>query len=470
MESKKQLIRVGIAFLAVLALASVIQPAAAKKSSKVTLTSPADGSVVQTNRPVFRGRASSAKADARTVLVKVYSGSRISKRAKPLLILKAKRLKSSFRIKATKSIPKGSYAVRASQRSKKQTFYSPVQVFTVARKRSSQQTRPVAPVFNNVVPLSGSDDNTPKIFGRAPTGSKVKLYATNNCSGTPMGSGSAEAFSSSGLAIEVADNSITALRATAVLSGVTSKCSRSQITYKESTPTLGIPDFFAGYHIDDFALIQAVPGAITMVADPLGSGQTVFKVTVNEQDVYPRTPTENPRAQALSPDMINPSKEFWLKTSFLLPNDFPAEVPGWLSLISVYGPPFNGSGPWSVGLEGDQMNWRRNDTYDWDVPWSSSYPRNQWVTVLLHQKFDSNGYVEMWIDGQPIIFFAGAETSNPNDISPTAHLVMQTMDSSNNGGNNHAKIMQYRQAGMFDSATVFFKPLLIGSTRASVGG
>jgi hypothetical protein len=45
---------------------------------------------------------------------------------------------------------------------------------------------------------------------------------------------------------------------------------------------------------------------------------------------------------------------------------------------------------------------------------------------------------------------------------------MATMDASNNRGANAAKIMQYRQAGMFRTGTVYFGPLRIGPTRATV--
>jgi hypothetical protein len=47
---------------------------------------------------------------------------------------------------------------------------------------------------------------------------------------------------------------------------------------------------------------------------------------------------------------------------------------------------------------------------------------------------------------------------------------MKTMDSSNDGGPNSAKIMQYREAGMFETGTVYFGALTLGDSRESVGG
>jgi hypothetical protein len=95
--------------------------------------------------------------------------------------------------------------------------------------------------------------------------------------------------------------------------------------------------------------------------------------------------------------------------------------------------------------------------------------RTKWVTLLLHERFAADGWVEMWIDGQPITFFLPG-THNPSNQPPTDHLEMSTADSSNNGGPNSAKIMQYREAGMFEVATVYFGPLKIGNTRESVEG
>jgi hypothetical protein len=212
---------------------------------------------------------------------------------------------------------------------------------------------------------------------------------------------------------------------------------------------------FDGSRIAAFDL-QAAPGAISEVADPAGSGQASFRMSVDDDDVAPITPTDNPRAQALSPPIIHPGDEFWLQTKFMIPAGMP-EVDGWMSLVSIYGAPFRGSSPWQIEVSGDRIQWMRNDTYDYDVPWSMPLTEGRWVNVLLHERFASDGWVEMWIDGQQVSFAGGQK-----------RLDMATMDSSNNGGANSAKIMQYREAGMFESASVFFGPLMVGTTRESV--
>jgi hypothetical protein len=226
---------------------------------------------------------------------------------------------------------------------------------------------------------------------------------------------------------------------------------------------------FSGAHIKDFANIQAAPNAITEVPDPLGGSETALKMTVNNKDVYPITPTENPRAQALSPDIIKSGSEFWLSTKFMLPSSFPSSIPGWLALTEIHGPPFNGSSPWQIGISGNELNWQRNGTYGWDIPWEVPFVKNHWTTVLLHERFATDGWVEMWIDGKQVNFFSSGGY-NPSHHAATERLTMKTMDSSNNGGANAAKIMNYREVGMFETATVYFGALKVGLTRTSVGG
>jgi Polysaccharide lyase len=237
------------------------------------------------------------------------------------------------------------------------------------------------------------------------------------------------------------------------------KVSKAVALASQTAPTARPADLlFDGSHISDFDQIQAASGAITEVADPAGSGESSFQMTVDDNDVYPVTPTDNPRAQALSPPLIEPGDEIWLQTKFMLPSDMPT-VKGWMSLMQIYGPPFNGSSPWEIDVAEHEILWQRNDTYDWDIPWRMPLVKGRWISVLLHERFATDGWVEMWIDGQQVSFF-GSST----------RLSMQTMDPSNDGGPNSAKIMQYREAGMFASASVYFGPLKLGTTRESVGG
>jgi len=227
---------------------------------------------------------------------------------------------------------------------------------------------------------------------------------------------------------------------------------------------------FKATRLSDFWVRQSAPGAITEVPDPAGSGQTVFKLVVNDADSYPVTPTENPRAEMLSPNDIVAGDEMWWSAKFFLPADFPASTPNFVTLLQgPYGPPWNGTPPFHIEVNGGVIKWQRNSTYGWDIPWQMPLVRNRWVNVLVHERFGRDGWIELWVDGQPITFF-GPGSLNPSGVAPTQHLAMQTMDNSNDEQPNSIYLMQYRKKGMFDSLTVYHGPLRIGTTRASVGG
>lgn len=228
---------------------------------------------------------------------------------------------------------------------------------------------------------------------------------------------------------------------------------------------------FAGSTIESFDRFdgnQSVPGAVTEVPDPLGGGEDVFRLTVSDADVYPRTPTSNPRAELKSPTSIQPGDEFWWSTKFLLPRDFPARVPDWLTLLQgPFGPPYYGTPAWHVEVHRGRIHWSRNRTYEWDVPWQMPLVRGRWIEILVHGKLARRGFVEMWVDGRRVTFFAG-DSYNPDGHEPTKRLRMRTLDGSNDGGRNYVSVLNYRKRGMFRSVTVFQGPLLLGPTRDSV--
>ena len=233
-----------------------------------------------------------------------------------------------------------------------------------------------------------------------------------------------------------------------------------------AAPAPSVPPFVAS-SLSEFDLNQSAPGAVTEVPDPAGSGEDVFKMTVADGDVYPVTPTQDPRAELLSPRTIRPGDEFWWSAKFFLPRNFPARVPGWLTVLQgPFGPPHAGTPPWHIEVHRDRIQWPRNETYDWDVPWQMPLVRGRWIEVLVHCKLARRGFVEMWVDGERVTFFRDSPYS-PGDHPPT-RLRMRTMDSSNDGGRNYVSVLNYRKRGMSPSVTVFHGPLLLGPTRASV--
>jgi hypothetical protein len=243
---------------------------------------------------------------------------------------------------------------------------------------------------------------------------------------------------------------------------------RRQNRLSSGNPYSSADVLFRGSKIGDFHENQSAPGAVTEVPDPAGSGAQVLEMTVKNSDVYPITPTSDPRAQLLSPAIIEPGEEFWWSGRFFLPADFPSSVPGWLTVMEgPYGRPFDGTPPWHIEVNGSSIRWQRNDTYNWDVPWQMPLVKNSWVSVMVHERFGDSGFVEMWVDGQQTTFF-GPGSINPDHEAQTDRLAMATRDHSNDEGANFTVIQSYREAGMFNSVSLFQGPMAIGKTRASV--
>lgn len=225
---------------------------------------------------------------------------------------------------------------------------------------------------------------------------------------------------------------------------------------------------FNGARIGSFALNQSARGAVHQVPDPAGSGERVFKMTVDDGDVAPITPTDNPRAELQSPARIRPGEQFWWSAKFLLPRNFPKSIPGWVTVLGgPYGAPFDGPAPWHLEINHNHIQWTRNRTYDFDVPWQIRIPRGKWIRILVHNRFSEHGFVEMWVNGHRVTFFK-KRTFNPNHVRPVRRLRMRTRDGSNGAGRNFVSLLSYRKAGMFPSLTIFQGQTKVGHSRASV--
>ena len=101
-------------------------------------------------------------------------------------------------------------------------------------------------------------------------------------------------------------------------------------------------------------VIQRSPDRITIIDDPANLPRKVLKITALNEDVYPYTVTENPRAQAETPTIFEEGNSYWIGQSLYIPEvsyfPVPTTADPWISIGSVYGPPFAGSGPNGLSL------------------------------------------------------------------------------------------------------------------------
>jgi subtilisin family serine protease len=94
---------------------------------------------------------------------------------------------------------------------------------------------PPTPTLSATNPASPSKNNQPRLIGSTQRGTTIAVYASTDCSGPPVASGTAAQLAGVGIAVDVADNTTTqfAVRATD-LAPLTSVCS-APIAYIENT-------------------------------------------------------------------------------------------------------------------------------------------------------------------------------------------------------------------------------------------
>jgi hypothetical protein len=200
---------------------------------------------------------------------------------------------------------------------------------------------------------------------------------------------------------------------------------------------------------------------VKIVDDPLGLPRKVAKFTVYDGDIGP---TDNPRAMLATPRELRNGEEFWIGWSTLFPTrGFPKSVPGWLTFEAVYGPPGDGTGPRHFQVEGSEILWRRNATYDYDVPWHMPLVRGRWIDFVIHQKQSRNarvGFVSLWVN-------TGSGWKRQR-IDGERLFHTRTVDSTNGGGPNWHAVGLYRERGMFPVVTLYHASHRIGTSFRAV--
>jgi hypothetical protein len=97
------------------------------------------------------------------------------------------------------------------------------------------QLGPPTPALTGTNPASPNASTNPSVLGQAEAGTSIKLYATPDCSGAPVGTGDAAQLGGAGIPAVVPPETTTVLRATATdENGDTSSCSSSSVSYRQA--------------------------------------------------------------------------------------------------------------------------------------------------------------------------------------------------------------------------------------------
>lgn len=92
---------------------------------------------------------------------------------------------------------------------------------------------PAVPLLTGTNPGSPNASTEPRVLGQADFGTSIKIYATPDCSGAPVATGTAAQLEAPGILVKVAPGSTTTFHATATLLNDTSACSTSAVNYKQ---------------------------------------------------------------------------------------------------------------------------------------------------------------------------------------------------------------------------------------------
>jgi hypothetical protein len=184
-----------------------------------------------------------------------------------------------------------------------------------------------------------------------------------------------------------------------------------------------------------------------------GSNYASFRA--DDGDVFPLTPTDNPRASLVSPRILYPDTERWLSWSTRFPTGFPViPLGGWLVFWQYHGPPYTGSPSTGFGVEGSTMVLQRNQSYNYDRVWSKALVHDTWYRFVMHIGLaqDETGYIELWVNGIKQAFLNG-----------TQRLYMRTIETDQTTG-CEIDPLNYRLRGMFSTVTLDHDALRMDST------
>lgn len=183
-------------------------------------------------------------------------------------------------------------------------------------------------------------------------------------------------------------------------------------------------------------------------------GDRAVRLLAHDDDVEPCTPTENPRAQIVSPEFLEDGMDVWEGFSVAFPSDYPAVEENVVQ--QDHGPPYSGSAPVSIRTEGRfiALTVEGGENTIWRTPLEVG----KWYRFVLHKVLapDDSGTVELWVNGVRQGFTDGSFT-------------YETFTAEQDGdGPMSFYLANYRGRGEAEQVSVFFDDARIGTSFAAV--
>jgi hypothetical protein len=221
---------------------------------------------------------------------------------------------------------------------------------------------------------------------------------------------------------------------------------------------------FSGARPSSWPLNQsAAASRVQEVPDPAGGAGDALRFEAFNKDVFPLTPTHNPRAQLITPLTVRPGGQFWESFEVYVPESFPvaATYRGWLALGSpAYGAPWAGSPSTNLLITGGDFRFQRNGygAHPWQITWQTPLILGRWTRFTWHIGFSKDGFVQLFMNGAPQALADG------NTSSTTLH--MPVIDPTDSKGPWISQLSAYYKKDEFPDVTLYFRDFKIATTHA----
>lgn len=209
---------------------------------------------------------------------------------------------------------------------------------------------------------------------------------------------------------------------------------------------------------------SAVVSRIQAVPDPASGTGRVLRVQAYNTDVFPLTPTQNPRAQLVTPLPVRPGGQFWESYEVYVPRNFPVAQTyhGWIALGSpAYGAPWAGSPSVNMSIVSGHFRFQRNayGSHPWQIAWQMPLVLGRWVRFTWHVLLSRQGFTQLYVNNAPV------ELADAGSRSTT--LAMPVIDQTDGTGPWFSQLSVYFQHNAFHELTLYFKDFRIGTTEAA---
>lgn len=226
---------------------------------------------------------------------------------------------------------------------------------------------------------------------------------------------------------------------------------------------------FENGSLANWSSVQACPGAVSVVRQPVKQGRYAARFRVTDADTHSNcreVPTQDPRAQLVGPPgLFKPGDDVYIGFSTYFKSGFPAVTgDAWLQVFQLYGPPFGGSPTLEIAVRGNRLTLNSQQDNGHHTLWESHKEIAKgagWESVVLRVKWSTDpdvGFVELWHNGTRQVLRNGQQ-----------RLRMATFVERINGTSSTVYANLYRSSSAkYGATSLLHDDIRVGATYQSV--